>query len=287
VTAEECAQHRRGVRDAASVLAYADTVDHEYQVVLAHVNGECAHEVSEPPREPADRRRDISKTDCQAIRETYRSNPDIEVSNVAEEYGCSSATIERHVTFRCSHPPVDTLVTDVEAVQDLLKSGENADNRLSELSSEEIVRLDSAKHVDPQEPARDLATPDPNRVETTRSRVVRNTDLAHDIKQMYNHTCQICGVSRRGPDGNPYAEAHHIRPLGRPHDGPDEPENILVLCPNHHTDFDYGRLTVDPKTYRVTHTDEEAVDGTELTIADPHKLSDDHLTYHNKVIGGE
>jgi len=66
---------------------------------------------------------------------------------------------------------------------------------------------------------------------------------------------------------------HHIRPLGRPHDGPDEPENILVLCPNHHTDFDYGRLTVDPKTYRVTHTDEEAVDGTELTIADPHKNS--------------
>lgn len=287
VTAEECAQFRRGVRDAASVLAYADTIDYEYQVILAHVNGECTHEVSEPPREPNDRRRDISKTDCKEIREMYRSSSEIEVKDIAEEYDWSTATIKRHVTFRCSHPPVDALVTEVEAVQDLLESGESDDDGLSQLSSEEIIQLNSAKHADRQEPARDLATPDPNRVETTRSRVVRNTDLAHDMKQMYNHTCQICGASRRGPDGNPYAEAHHIRPLGRPHNGPDEPGNILVLCPNHHADFDYGRLIIDPETYRVTHFDEETVDGTELNIADPHELLDDHLTYHNKVIAGE
>ncbi|WP_197706744.1 HNH endonuclease [Natronobacterium gregoryi] len=287
VTAEECAEFRRGVHNAASVMAYAATVDHDYQVVLAHVNGECSHGVDEPARNPNYRRQDISNEDCQAIRETYRSSPDTKVSEIAEEYDCSPTTIERHVTFRCSHPPRDTLVTDVEEVQDLLESGENADDGLSEISPEEVARLDSAKRADRQEPAQDLATPDPDRIETTRSRVVRNTELTHDMKRMYNHMCQICGSSRRGPNGDPYAEAHHIRPLGRPHDGPDEPENILVLCPNHHTDFDYGRLTVDPETYRVTHADEEGVDGTELTIADPHELSDDYLTYHNKVIGGE
>lgn len=287
VTAEECAHLRRGVRDAASVLVYADTVDHEYQVVLAHVNGECSHEVDEPPREPNDRSRDISKTDCQAIRETYRSNPDAEFDDIAEEYDCSTTTIKRHITFRCSHPPVDALVADVEAVQDILESGMKSDDELKGISSEELVHLDSVKNADRQEPAHDLATPDPDRVETTRSRVVRNTDLAHDIKQMYDHTCQICSASRCGPDEEPYAEAHHIRPLGRPHNGPDEPENILVLCPNHHADFDYGCLTVNPETYRVTHAYEEAVDGTKLSIADPHQLSDDHLTYHNKVIAGE
>ncbi|QSG04074.1 HNH endonuclease [Natranaeroarchaeum sulfidigenes] len=287
VTAEECAQLRRGVRDADSVMAYADTVEHEYQAVLAHVNGECTHEIDAPPREPTDRSQDISTTECQTIRETYRSSPDTEVTDIAEEYGCSPTTIERHVTFRCSHPPVDALVTDVEAVQDILASGVEVDDGLSTLSSAEIVRLESAKNADRQEPARDLATPDPERVETTRSRVVRNTDLTHDMKRMYDHTCQVCGASRQGPDEDPYAEAHHIRPLGRPHDGPDEPENILVLCPNHHADFDYGRLTVDPETHRVTHTYEDAVDGTQLYIADPHELSDDHLTYHNRVIAGE
>lgn len=287
VTAEECAQFRRDVRDADSVMTYADTVDHEYQSVLAHVNGECTHDVKEPPREPNDRRRDISPPDCQDIREAYRSSPDVEFSAIAEEYDCSPTTIERHVTFRCTHPPVDTLVTEVDEVQDILESGVETEDGLSKISSEEIVRLDSVENADPQEPARDLATPDPDRVETTRSRVIRNTDLTQDMKQMYDHTCQICGTSRRGPGGDPYAEAHHIQPLGRPHDGPDNPENILVLCPNHHADFDYGRLSVDPKTYHVSHTYDDAVDGIELTVADPHEPNEDYLTYHNEVIAGE
>ena len=181
---------------------------------------------------------------------------------------------------------MDALVTDIEAVQDILEMKTEADDELSKLTSKEIVQLDSAKDADPQEPARDLATPDPDRVETTRSRVVRNTDLAHDMKRMYDYVCQICGDTRRGPGGDPYAEAHHIRPLGNPHDGPDEPGNILVLCPNHHADFDYGRLAVDPETRHVMHTYEEAVDGTKLTIADPHDLSDNQLEYHNQIIAG-
>lgn len=287
VTASECAQLRRGAREAASVMAYADTVDREYQVVLAHVNGECAHDVDEPPREPGDRRQDISHEDCQAIRQAYRSSPETEFSEIAKEYDCSPTTVERHVTFRCSHLSDDLLVTDVEAVQDLLEVGVADDSVVSRVTSEEIVQLDSVERGDRQEPARDLASPGSDRVETTRSRVIRNTDLAHDMKRMYNHTCQLCGVSRQGPDGDPYAEAHHIRPLGRPHEGPDEPENILVLCPNHHADFDYGQLTVDPESYRVSHAYEEAVDGTKLDIADPHEISEDHLTYHNRAIAGE
>lgn len=287
VTAKKCAQLRRGVRDADSVMAYADTVDHEYQSVLAHVNGECTHEIEEPPRERNDRSQDISISDCQDIRDAYRSSPDVEFSDISGDYGCSPTTIERHVTFRCSHPPVDALVTEIEAVQDILEISTEVDDELSKLSSEDIVQLDNTKDADPQEPARDLATPDPDRVETTRSRVVRNTDLAHDMKRMYNYVCQICGDTRRGPDGNPYAEAHHIRPLGRPHEGPDQPGNILVLCPNHHADFDYGRLSVDPKTYHVSHTYDDAVDGIELTVADPHEPNEDYLTYHNEVIAGE
>lgn len=287
VTANKCAQLRRGVRGADSVMAYADTVDYDYQVVLAHVNGECTHDVDEPPREPNDRSRDISKDNCQAIRQTYRSSPNVEYRELAEEYGCSSTTIERHVTFRCSHPPEEALVTNVEAVQDLLGSGPEPDDGLRELTSDELVRLDSVKNADPREPARDLATPDADRVETTRSRVIRNTDLTHDMKRMYDYSCQVCGETRRGPEGDPYAEAHYIRPLGRPHEGPDEPENILVLCPNHHADFDYGCTSVDPETFRVSHPYENAVDGTELYIADPHELDDDHLTYHNRVIAGK
>lgn len=285
VTAEECAQFRRGVRDAKSVMAFADTVEYEYQVVLAHANGECTHKVDEPARESRERSENISQQKCQKIRNEYRSDPNITFDEVASEYSYSATTVERHVTFRCSHQPVDTLVTEIDAVQDILEI-EGID-KAETLTSEDIVQLENAELADTQEPAMDLANPDPDRVEITHSRIIRNTELAHDVKRMYEYTCQICGESRRGPEGDAYAEAHHIRPLGSPHDGPDEPENILVLCPNHHADFDYGRIKVDPETYRVTHSYEKEIDGVELQIANPHTLNDEHLSYHNSVIAGE
>lgn len=55
-----------------------------------------------------------------------------------------------------------------------------------------------------------------------------------------------------------------VYPLG--HDGINESENIHCLNPNHHADFDYVRVTVDPELYRVSHAYREAVDGTELDI---------------------
>lgn len=53
----------------------------------------------------------------------------------------------------------------------------------------------------------------------------------------------MCGVRLEGAAG-PYAERAHIRPLGSPHDGPDDESNILCLCPNHHALFDLGGVAV-------------------------------------------
>lgn len=44
--------------------------------------------------------------------------------------------------------------------------------------------------------------------------------------------------------GGPYAEAAHIRPLGSPHDGPDDLTNLLCLCPNDHVLLDKGAITI-------------------------------------------
>lgn len=286
VSEEDCEQFRRGVRDAGSVMEFANSVDTDYQVVLAHVNGECTHETTVPPREPNDRRTDVSASECRSIRQSFRADPETQFSDLADEYGCSEQTIERHVRFLCSHSPTDALVTDVEGVEDILAEKTDAD-RQRKLPPTELARLDSVTNGDPKEASQDLATPEPNRIETTRSRIVRNTDLAHDVKSMYDYTCQVCGDQRRGPSGRPYAEAHHLRPLGKPHDGPDIPGNILVLCPNHHADFDYGRLTVAPKTHRISHEYDAEVDGTELTVETAHDIEQIHLRYHNEVVAGD
>jgi putative restriction endonuclease len=77
----------------------------------------------------------------------------------------------------------------------------------------------------------------PQRRETNVLRIVRDTTKARRIKELYDYTCQMCDTRLEGLAG-PYAEAAHIRPLGAPHDGPDTPDNILCLCPNHHVLFD-------------------------------------------------
>lgn len=84
------------------------------------------------------------------------------------------------------------------------------------------------------------------RVETTISRVVRDTNVSNRIKELYDYTCQICSTRIETPRG-PYAEACHVRPLGSPHDGQDTENNLLCLCPNCHVGLDrYGlRITED------------------------------------------
>ena len=84
-----------------------------------------------------------------------------------------------------------------------------------------------------------VAEPAP-RVEATVSRIVRDTVVTRRVKDLHRFRCQMCGDRVETPAG-PYAEAAHIQPLGRPHDGPDELANVLCLCPTHHAAFDlYG-----------------------------------------------
>ncbi|AXB48851.1 hypothetical protein A4R43_27810 [Amycolatopsis albispora] len=74
-------------------------------------------------------------------------------------------------------------------------------------------------------------------------RVVRSTATADYVKRLHDHTCQLCGT-RLTIQGRGYSEGAHIRALGRPHDGPDVPENILCLCPNCHVRFDNGAILI-------------------------------------------
>ena len=89
------------------------------------------------------------------------------------------------------------------------------------------------------------------RKQAVTNRIVRDTALVKELKTMYGDTCQICSARIIiGPDKY-YSEVHHIRPLGVQHNGPDTIANAIVLCPNHHTTFDYGCIAIHPVTYDV------------------------------------
>ncbi|MDZ4656055.1 MAG: HNH endonuclease [Bythopirellula sp.] len=115
----------------------------------------------------------------------------------------------------------------------------------------------------------DLVDAAPERVATTTYRILRDTDLARQIKVLHEYKCQICGHTILLADGSFYAEAHHIRPLGAPHNGPDTPGNIICVCPNHHAELDYGVIPLS-----ASHLG----DSTDFAI------KEEFLNYHNQKI---
>ena len=115
----------------------------------------------------------------------------------------------------------------------------------------------------------------PGRTASFVTRVIRDTTLSKKIKALYDYHCQVCGV-RLEVAGGAYAEAAHIRPLGRPHNGPDVTGNILCLCPNHHALFDLGGFTInDDWTLNL-------IQG-KLTVDPSHQLRIDCVNYHRKL----
>lgn len=124
----------------------------------------------------------------------------------------------------------------------------------------------------PQSPlAVDIEAP-PGRKEVVTYRVIRDTPLARRVKKLHNFECQLCRHTILLADGSRYAEAHHVRPLGEPHNGPDTIENIVCVCPNHHAELDYGVRSLAMA---------------DLHHAAGHKISEAHIEYHNKHVHRE
>jgi len=119
------------------------------------------------------------------------------------------------------------------------------------------------------------------RYETLVDRATRDREKVDRLKERYANECQICGKRLETADGAGYSEVHHIKPLGNPHNGPDSIDNMLVLCPNHHADFDNGVLMVDPETLSVEHSYDSNASGRTITLADEDEIASEYLTYHN------
>ena len=127
----------------------------------------------------------------------------------------------------------------------------------------------------------DDANPPPSVVYTT-TRVVRNTAKGDMLKRLYGCRCQVCShrCALPGNDGAGYSEVHHLRPLGGDHRGFDNPNNMLVLCPNCHAEFDFLAMAIDPKTLRVVSFHKQnRKKGGKLFFRLEHKLAKENIEY--------
>jgi len=116
-----------------------------------------------------------------------------------------------------------------------------------------------------------------SRREITTNSIIRNSELAQKIKSIHNFTCQICSEKLNTPSG-PYVEAAHIRPLGKPSNGPDIAENIICLCPNHHKLLDKGGIIID-ENFQVIH--EKNIIGN-IKELDKHNINIEFFKWHKE-----
>lgn len=108
----------------------------------------------------------------------------------------------------------------------------------------------------------------PKRLRTEVSRLVRDSALVREVKAAHGNTCQLCGLTLELAPGRLYSEGHHLKPLGRPHNGPDVKDNLLCVCPNCHVKLDFAAVRIDPAKVR-------AVPG--------HSIRREFIEYHNRL----
>jgi predicted restriction endonuclease len=80
-----------------------------------------------------------------------------------------------------------------------------------------------------------------------------------------------------------YSEAAHIKPVGQPHNGPDSKSNMIVLCPEHHLQFDKGVLRIAKQSglLRIfSKIPGDLLTGSPVQLRNPHVLDEDCVSWH-------
>ena len=106
----------------------------------------------------------------------------------------------------------------------------------------------------------------PKRLRQEVTRLVRDTRVTREIKALYGSTCQFCGTRLQLSPGEYYSEAHHLKPLGGAHNGPDIRENVICVCPNCHARLDYKSIQIKSTTLKIRR----------------HSIRQEFIDYHNR-----
>lgn len=101
------------------------------------------------------------------------------------------------------------------------------------------------------------------------SRIIRDSKIVRELKKLHHDRCQICDCQLKFNDNICYSEGHHIRPLGKPHNGDDKKENIIIVCPNCHALCDYGAIKLESN---------------QLNTISEHRIEEKYIEYYSKYL---
>jgi len=133
--------------------------------------------------------------------------------------------------------------TEIQQLKDIyeLISGNQFDDSIGSDTTEQEELIEIEKTRDRASIISDLknSTPlDPVLVVINSKTYKRDNKSVADIKILRDFKCQICGGFVLMKGGKHYVEAAHITEKSK--QGCETADNIIILCPNHHKEFDYG-----------------------------------------------
>ncbi|RHR48864.1 hypothetical protein DWW90_19960 [Parabacteroides sp. AF17-28] len=111
------------------------------------------------------------------------------------------------------------------------------DNDLEQAILDNFVAEDGRQRVIQE--LKELKVSDPVSVTINATTYKRDNKTISQLKYLRGYRCQMCKIQIPKADGGFYIEGAHIDP--KKNRGNELPNNILILCPNHHKEFDYGK----------------------------------------------
>ena len=120
---------------------------------------------------------------------------------------------------------------------------------------------------------------------------IRNVAHVRALKRLYADRCQFCGgqVQVETSPNRFYSEGAHIKPVGKPHGGPDTPANILILCPNHHVELDTGMLSLvhQGSDYIIqSRNPAHPLHGKAIVVKEQHRLDEGLVRWQREFFAG-
>jgi 5-methylcytosine-specific restriction endonuclease McrA len=106
-------------------------------------------------------------------------------------------------------------------------------------------------------------------------RYIRDTQKSRKLKKKYRHRCQVCNYRLEISRGKYYSEVHHIFPLKK--GGPDNYQNMVVLCARCHAEFDYQVIGISIDGLSVINRKGKKIG--KLLIHKDHRLDRSCLAY--------
>jgi putative restriction endonuclease len=117
-----------------------------------------------------------------------------------------------------------------------------SNNEKEQEQLEQFYKKNKTKKADILNDLKNIKDNDPEEGIVNHKAYKRDNKTIALIKILRDFKCQICSTTIMKKDGGHYVEAAHIKPKYQK--GRETPDNIILLCPNHHKEFDLGKLEI-------------------------------------------